>query len=71
LDLKRKPAARKSTRPVSQAEPLNISRTKKTSMKTIIKTIYLAVAGISLACFTSFAPEAFGVTPPPGGGVSR
>ena len=37
-------------------------------MKTIIKTIYLAVAGISLACFTGFAPEAFGVTPPPGGG---
>jgi trimeric autotransporter adhesin len=37
-------------------------------MKTIIKTIYLAVAGVSLACFTGFAPEAFGVTPPPGGG---
>ena len=37
-------------------------------MKTIIKTIYLAVVGISLACFTGFAPKAFGVTPPPNGG---
>jgi len=37
-------------------------------MKTIIKTIYLAVVGISLACFTGFAPKAFGVTPPPDGG---
>jgi uncharacterized coiled-coil protein SlyX len=35
-------------------------------MKTIIKTIYLAVVGISLACFTGF--QAFGVTPPPDGG---
>ena len=34
-------------------------------MKTIIKTIYLAVVGISLACFTGFAPKAFGVSPPP------
>ncbi len=37
-------------------------------MKTIIKTIYLAVVGISLACFTGFAPKAFGVNPPPDGG---
>ena len=37
-------------------------------MKTIIKTIYLAVVGISLACFTGFAPKAFGVSPPPDGG---
>ena len=40
-------------------------------MKTIIKTClasYLAVVGISLACFTGFAPKAFGVTPPPDGG---
>jgi hypothetical protein len=37
-------------------------------MKTIIKTIYLAVVGISLACFTGFAPKTFGVTPPPDGG---
>ena len=35
-------------------------------MKTIIKTTYLAVVGISLACFTGF--QAFGVTPPPDGG---
>jgi endosialidase-like protein len=35
-------------------------------MKTIIKTIYLAVVGISLACFTGF--QAFGVMPPPDGG---
>ena len=35
-------------------------------MKTIIKTIYLAVVGVSLACFTGF--QAFGVTPPPDGG---
>ena len=35
-------------------------------MKTIIKTIYLAVVGISLACLTGF--QAFGVTPPPDGG---
>jgi hypothetical protein len=35
-------------------------------MKTIIKTIYLAVVGISLACFTGF--QALGVTPPPDGG---
>jgi hypothetical protein len=66
LNLKGKRAARKSTRPVSHAAPLNISRNKKTSMKTIIKTIYLAVVGISLACFTGF--PAFGVTPPPDGG---
>ncbi len=37
-------------------------------MKTIIKTSYLAVVGISLACFTGFAPKAFGVNPPPDGG---
>ena len=37
-------------------------------MKTIIKTIYLAGVGISLACFTGFAPKAFGVNPPPDGG---
>jgi hypothetical protein len=37
-------------------------------MKTIIKTIYLTVAGISLACFTGFAPKALGVMPPPDGG---
>ena len=37
-------------------------------MQTIIKTIYLAVVGVSLACFTGFAPKAFGVTPPPDGG---
>jgi len=37
-------------------------------MKTIIKTIYLAVAGVSLACFTGFASKAFGVSPPPDGG---
>jgi trimeric autotransporter adhesin len=35
-------------------------------MKTIIKTISLAVVGVSLACFTGF--QAFGVTPPPDGG---
>jgi hypothetical protein len=40
-------------------------------MKTIIKTClatYLAVVGVSLACFTGFAPKAFGVSPPPDGG---
>ena len=38
-------------------------------MKTIIiKTIYLAVTGVSLACLTGFAPNAFGVNPPPDGG---
>jgi hypothetical protein len=37
-------------------------------MKTIIKTIHLAVVGVSLACFTGFAPKAFGVTPSPDGG---
>ena len=37
-------------------------------MKTIIKTRYLAVVGVSLACFTGFAPKAFGVSPPPDGG---
>jgi trimeric autotransporter adhesin len=37
-------------------------------MKKIIKTTYLAVVGISLACFAGFAPRAFGVTPPPDGG---
>ena len=37
-------------------------------MKTIIKTTYLAVVGISLACFAGFVPKAFGVTPPPDGG---
>jgi len=37
-------------------------------MNTMIKTIYLAVVGISLACFTGFAPKAFGVIPPPDGG---
>jgi hypothetical protein len=37
-------------------------------MKTIIKTTYLAVVAISLACFAGFAPKAFGVTPPPDGG---
>jgi hypothetical protein len=37
-------------------------------MKTIIETIYLAVVGVSLACFAGFAPKAFGVTPPPDGG---
>jgi uncharacterized coiled-coil protein SlyX len=37
-------------------------------MKTIIKTIYLAVVGVSLVCFTGFAPKAFGVNPPPDGG---
>ena len=37
-------------------------------MKTIIKTIYLAVVGVSLSCFTAFAPKVFGVTPPPDGG---
>jgi hypothetical protein len=41
---------------------------KEKSMKTIIKTTYLAVVGISLACFAGFAPIAFGVTPPPDGG---
>jgi hypothetical protein len=43
-------------------------------MKTIIKTClasYLAVAGVSLACFTGFAPEAFGVSPPPDGGYAN
>jgi hypothetical protein len=40
----------------------------KTFMKTIIKTIYLAVAGISVVYITNFAPGAFGVTPPPDGG---
>jgi hypothetical protein len=35
-------------------------------MKTIIKTIHLAVTGVSLACFAGFT--AFGVTPPPDGG---
>jgi len=33
-----------------------------------MKTIYLAVVGVSLVCFTGFAPKAFGVTPPPDGG---
>jgi len=37
-------------------------------MKTIIKTIYLAIVGVSLACFAGFAPEAFALTPPPDGG---
>ncbi len=40
-------------------------------MKTIIKTCvatYLAVLGVSLACFIGFAPKAFGVMPPPDGG---
>ncbi len=40
-------------------------------MKTIIKTClatYLAVVGVSLACFTGFASKAFGVSPPPDGG---
>src|SRR6266481_146876 len=40
-------------------------------MKTIIKTwlaTYLAVVGVSLACFTGFASKAFGVSPPPDGG---
>jgi hypothetical protein len=40
-------------------------------MKTIISTSlasYLAVVGISLACFTGFAPKALGVTPLPDGG---
>ncbi len=40
-------------------------------MKTIIKTwlaTYLAVVGVSLACFMGFAPKAFGVNPPPDGG---
>ena len=37
-------------------------------MKTIIKTTYLAIVGISFACFAGFAPTAFGVTPPPDGG---
>src|SRR5436190_2022806 len=37
-------------------------------MKTIIKTIHLAVVGISLACLTGFAPKTFGVMPPPDGG---
>jgi hypothetical protein len=37
-------------------------------MKTIIKTIHFAVVGISLACFTGFAPKTFGVMPPPDGG---
>ena len=37
-------------------------------MKTIIKTIYLAVIGVSLTCFTGYAPKTFGVTPPPDGG---
>jgi hypothetical protein len=40
-------------------------------MKTIIKTSlanYLAVVGISFACFTGFAPKTFGVMPPPDGG---
>ena len=46
---------------VSHSEPK-----EKTSMKTIIKTIYLAVIGISLACFTGF--QALGVMPPPDGG---
>jgi hypothetical protein len=44
---------------------------RKISMKTIIKKClanYLAVVGISLACFTGFAPNAFGLTPPPDGG---
>jgi hypothetical protein len=33
-----------------------------------MKTIYLAVVGVSLVCFTGFAPKAFSVTPPPDGG---
>jgi endosialidase-like protein len=40
-------------------------------MKTIIKTCvasYLAVLGVSFACFIGFAPKAFGVMPPPDGG---
>jgi hypothetical protein len=40
-------------------------------MKTIIKTClasYLAVVGVSFACFTDLAPKAFGVIPPPDGG---
>ncbi len=40
-------------------------------MKTIIKTCvasYLAVLGVSFACFIGFAPKAFGVIPPPDGG---
>jgi Chaperone of endosialidase len=37
-------------------------------MKTIIKTRYLAVVGVSLACFTGIAPKAFGVSPAPDGG---
>ena len=37
-------------------------------MKTIIKTTYLAVVGVSLACFTGVAPKAFAVDPPPDGG---
>ncbi len=40
-------------------------------MKTIIKTYvatYLAVLGVSFACFIGFAPKAFGVMPPPDGG---
>jgi hypothetical protein len=37
-------------------------------MKTIIKTTYLAIVGVSLACFAGFAPEAFALTPPPDGG---
>lgn len=37
-------------------------------MKPIIKTVCLAVVGVSLACFTGFTPKAFGVSPPPDGG---
>ena len=37
-------------------------------MRTTTKTIYFAVVGISLACFTGFAPKALGVNPPPDGG---
>src|SRR5438067_2471291 len=37
-----------------ECRPLNIRRTRKTSMKIIIKTMYVAVAGVSLAYFTGF-----------------
>jgi uncharacterized coiled-coil protein SlyX len=37
-------------------------------MKPFIKTVCLAVVGVSLPCFTSFTPKAFGVNPPPDGG---
>src|SRR5262245_49913800 len=36
-------------------------------MKTIVKT-YLAVIGVSLVSMGQFAPNAFGVVPPPDGG---